>query len=260
MARALDLSPEKRFPSCVALLEALDRAGTRAGGSQSRQRRGRPVGSSRVMAELMAEAAGTAVMLDPDTWLTGPEGDAILRSRFAASLPGINTAHAFEGFRKHWHGQVMRGGKDSLTLLIGMPTQFWKRLFGRPPGLIVDLHWVRARPPAVPLPEITVHIRASDKGIRSQVSLLRQIGPVLLESLRAHLPGASRTPAAGTPSCGPAPSRHRFLLPDGHVTDTIMAHGKDVSLTGMGLYMPCVVPGSEIQLSVIPPPGQRRCT
>lgn len=201
------------------------------------------------MAELVAEAAGTAVTLDPDSWLTGPEGDAILRSRFAASLPGINTAQAFEGFRKQWHGQVIRGGKDSLTLLIGMPTQFWKRLFGRPPGLVVDLHWVRARPPVVPLPEITVHIRASDKGMRSQVSLLRQIAPVLLESLRAYLRGhperrvQERKLWTGSVEAS-------FLLPDGHLTESIKAHGKDVSLTGMGLYMPCVVPGSEIQLSL----------
>jgi serine/threonine protein kinase len=260
VARALDSNPEKRFASCLELLDALDNAGPGGGGSSiclpayspSGSQSGVNIGlngSTRVMAELMAEAMEPSVVLDPDTWLTGPDGEAVLRSRFAASLPSHNTAQAFEGFRKRWNAQVTRGDKDSLTLLIGMPTRFWKRLFARPPGLFMDLHWVPARPPGVPLPEITVYIRAADKGARSQVSLLRQIGPALMESLRAYLQEhperrlQERRLWTGSVKAS-------FLLPNGTFSETVIAHGKDVSLTGMGLYLPCVVPGSDVQLCV----------
>ena len=245
LARALDVNPEKRFPSCVALFEALDQMGTDSAA-------GLVVGlsgSNRIMAELMAEASSASTVLEAETWLNCPDGEVVLRSRFSASLPGTNTSNAFEEFRKQWNGHIVRNGKDGLTLAIGMPTQFWKRLFGRPPGLIVDLQWVRARPPVVPLPEITVHIRRADKGSRSNTSLLRQIGPVILESLRAYLHKhperriQERRLWTGSVEAS-------FMLPDGGVGETVVAHGKDVSLTGMGLYLPCVVPGSDIQLSV----------
>jgi len=202
----------------------------------------------RVMAELLAEAVEPSVVLDPAVWLTSPDGEAVLRSRFAASLPGFNTAQAVEGFRQRWNGQVTRCDQDSLTLAIGVPTRFWKRLFAGPPGLLMDLHWVRARPPAVPLPEVTVHIRAADRWARSQVSLLRQIGPALLESFRAYLQEHPERRVQER-RLWTGPVNASFLLPDGQVSDRVLTHGKDVSLTGMGLYIPSVVPCSDIQLS-----------
>jgi serine/threonine protein kinase len=245
LARALDVNPEKRFPSCVAMFEALDRIEAEAAAALVVGL----TGSNRIMAELVAEASAASVVLEPETWLNCPDGEVVLRSRFAASLPGTNTSKAFEEFRKQWNGQILSNSKDGLTLAIGMPTQFWKRLFGRPPGLIVDLQWVRARPPVVPLPEITVHIRGADKGSRSNTSLLRQIGPAVLESLRAYLhKHPERRVQERRLWTGSVEAS--FLLPDGQYSDTVVAHGKDVSLTGMGLYLPCVVPGSDIKLSV----------
>jgi PilZ domain len=85
--------------------------------------------------------------------------------------------------------------------------------------------------------------------MRSQVSLLRQIGPVILESLRALVQthperrGQERRQWTGSVEA-------TFLLPDGNLTNPIIAHGKDISMTGMGLYIPCVVPGSDVQLGV----------
>jgi serine/threonine protein kinase len=255
IARALDADPEKRFTSCIALLEALEDAGYNAGpGGADTEHEGKPAkaGPHPIVAELLANAANRPAVTEPETWLTTPEGEPVLRSRFAASLPPSGAHIRFEGFRKQWNGEVERSSADSLLLRIGMPTQFWKRLFGRSPGLLVEITWTRPRPPAVPVPEVTVHIKSADKGGRANLSLLKQLGPVLLENLRSQLQGhperrmQERRVWTETVEAS-------FLLADGQRSEPITCHGKDISLTGMGLYLPCTVPGTDVQLNLTSP-------
>ena len=230
------------------MINALDQAGSGRSGGSIQPMEESP--SRSILAELMAEAGSRVNLPEPATWLTMPDGEQVLRSRFSATQLPSPTEGGMEEFRKEWNGLLLRTGKNALVFQINAPTAFWKRLFSRPPAVQVEVQWARSRPPTVPLPEVTVHIRSLEKGCAADLALLRQLGSRLLESLRTLMQGH---PERRTQErrLWTRPVQATFLLPDGQVSEPVECFGKDVSLNGMGLYLPCVVPGPEVQVSFL---------
>jgi hypothetical protein len=201
-----------------------------------------------VLAQLLARAAQEAPPVEPPVWLTGLNNEPILQTRFHSSLPPQGAEAKFEGFRSQWHAQLTQSTENSLTYCVGLPTRFWQRWFGRPPGLVVEISWTRARPPAQPHSRVLVRVRTNDDG-RNGNSLVKEIGPVLLECIEAQLNGqAERRREERVVWAHPVSAS--FLMPDGSRSATIEGLGKDISSHGMGLYLPCVLPGSRLDLSL----------
>jgi serine/threonine protein kinase len=258
VARALSPNPDQRFASCTELLCALEEAlpGLRITHPSAHieaapatfQPQANAGSANAVVAQLLARAAQELPPPEPPSWLTGPHGEPILQCRFHASLPPQGAEAKFEGFRRQWNAQLTQSSENSLTYYLGMPTRFWQRWFGRPPGLIVDICWARARPPLQPLPQASVRIRANDDGRHGQ-SLLKEIGPALLDSIQAQLHGHSERRRAERVLWA-HPVQASFVMPDGQRSETIEGQGKDISLTGMGLYLPRVLPGARLDLSL----------
>ncbi len=244
LARALQVDPGKRFASCRALLEALDQDDS---GPVVAPPGAESLSPARtILAELLAEADGRAA------WVTGPGGESILQYRFSCPAGSSGTQRGLEAFRRQWRVQLVRTGKETLRFRVRGPATLWQRLMRRTPGIQVEVQWAPARPPTVPLPEILVQIRGRKKGCLGDLALARQIGPRLLESLRGHLLGH---PERRTQErrLWTQPVQAAFVLPDGQFSHPIECFGKDVSLNGMGLYLPCAALSSEIEVTFTTP-------
>jgi serine/threonine protein kinase len=249
LARALDADPARRFGACTELVDALEEVGGRPASEAAGPDPLAGTGSGALVAELLIEASG-GTLDRPELWAPTSGGASSLRCRFAARLPAAGARARFEGFRRQWNAQVVAEGEGLLTFEVSLPGRFWQRWLGGTPRLLVETRW--ARPDSAALPQVSVCIRAADKGARVDDGLVRQVGPLLLDSLRSQLEAAPERRGRQRLAWG-HPVRASFLLTDARWSEPINAQGKDLSLTGMGLYLPGVPPGSEVALDLTTP-------
>jgi hypothetical protein len=114
---------------------------------------------------------------------------------------------------------------------------FWERLTGRQVGLAIE---VRATPPARPgqkLSEVAVLIRPFGCGRARAVRLLEETGPVLLQSLRAHLLAQPEQRAQERLRWN-ARLRVHPVAAGLRAADGIDCLGKDISARGIGFFLP----------------------
>jgi hypothetical protein len=167
-------------------------------------------------------------------------------------LPQQNPRAGFETFRRQWNAQVVRETENSMVFQVPLPGGFWKRWLEGGRGLLVEVRWSRPRPASTALPELSVRIRCPDKKKRPDESLVREVGPLLLDSLRSQLEAyPERRTQERVP--WPHPVRATFVLAEDTPSETIEGRGKDISLGGMGLYLPRAPAGSQIQLDLQTP-------
>ena len=206
-------------------------------------------------AELKAllEAATKAVPPnEPERWITTAEEGDVLECRFPASLPPTGPPINFERFREKWNGKVLATDDDSALFEVGTAQKFWKRLLGRPTPVYVEVRWSRPRPPAVGIPGVMMRIRLAQKGDKRGEATLHQLAPLLVESLRTQLQGGSERrreqrvlwvqPVAAT-----------FLLSNGDASGTVDGQSRDLTAAGMGLYLPRILPGTQVSLRLTDP-------
>src|SRR5262249_11972147 len=102
------------------------------------------------------------------------------------------------------------------------------------------------------LPELSVHVRCSDKKNKAEQLLVSDVGPLVLDSLRTHLEAyPERRTQERVP--WPHPIRATFLLAGNTSSETVEGKGKDLSLGGLGLYLPRAFAGSQVQLEFVRP-------
>ena len=245
LARALDIDPGQRFATCTELLSALE--GARSPDSDPLFQSEDLAGASALVAELIVEAKGS--LPETERWAAAPAVTGVLQARFPARLPPQNARAGFETFRRQWNAQVLREAENSMLFQVPFPGHFWKRWLDRGRGLLVEVRWTRPRPTSSALPELSVRIRWPDKKKRLDESLIREVGPLLLDSLRSQLEAYPERRIQERVAW-PHPVRATFLLADNTCGETIDGKGKDISLGGMGLYLPRAPAGSQIQLEL----------
>src|SRR5262249_55935705 len=81
--------------------------------------------------------------------------------------------------------------------------------------------------------------------------LLKELGPVVFDSLRRQLQGGHERRGAGR-GVWAKPVTATFILNDGQPSEPIECQGKDLSLAGMGLYLPCALAGEDVRLELAP--------
>jgi serine/threonine protein kinase len=256
VARALDLDPARRFASCGEFLDAVRGATREARATLENFQLPQPGSLSEMpveplarLAQLIAEAAAEAVA-SPPVWLSGADGP-VLQARFAASMPPSGGLAKFEGFRKQWSAQLLRGDDGSAIFQVGQTGNFWQRWRGVRANLLVEITWSRPRPPEIPLPEVIIHVRPVARDARAGEALVRELGPPLVDSLRKHLVGHHERRSRERVVWA-RPVRATFLSADGRPSEPIECLGKDLSLTGMGLYLPCALAGADVRLDLTP--------
>jgi serine/threonine protein kinase len=256
VARALETEPEKRFGSCVEFIQALRTAGARAGHSVTAAVED-PVRTARreQLVQLIEDARqwlrlnGTSA--EPGESPPSEEGE-VLEKRFMAVLPPEGALKKFDGFRQQWDARLVEGGDTFAIFHVSERSRSWLRWPGKAAALKVEIGWTKVNASTRKTPEVLVRVMARVPDCQASAALLVQLGPLLLESLQAHLLGS--------------PDRRngeRILWPHSVAVCCIVAgrprgaaiacHGKDLSVTGMGLYMPSALPSSQVQLSLQPP-------
>jgi hypothetical protein len=182
-------------------------------------------------------------------WGQTPAGALQLQHHFAARLPATGARTSFEGFRRQWNAQVLAEADNALQLQVRLPGSFWQRWLGGLTTLAVDLRW--AQPEGTAGADLAVRIAAAER-CKVDDDLLRQVAPLLLDTLRTQLEahperrGRKRLPWTH-------PVRATFQVDGDQWSEPIDGEGKDISLTGMGLYLPRVLPGPQVRLDFTTP-------
>lgn len=256
MAQALDPDPAKRFPSCMALIEALkgkpNSFGSRtATATLSVPEPVRPVLLAvaaavqlpplppirPVLKDLVAAAAGAMQVHEQGSmrYLLYP-GERMIH-KCAAALHADVAKLKMEGFRQEWKAKALGGdGQCHFALLVNAPTSFWQRCLGREPGLQIEVRLQRGTF-GVGLSEIFIQLQPAHCDKDTAIQLLEESGPVLLASLRTYLQ--------------PIPERRaeprivyehqlelRPVLSNKTLGEPLVALSKDVSMGGMRLWLP----------------------
>ncbi|MGH7226328.1 MAG: PilZ domain-containing protein, partial [Gemmataceae bacterium] len=100
------------------------------------------------------------------------------------------------------------------------------------------------------LPVLSVRIRHPDKNAKTDDGLLKEVGPLLLDSLRSQLEAyPERRMQERVP--WPHPLRAAFLQEDGQVGETHDGKGKDISLGGVGLYLPRAPVAARVRVELV---------
>lgn len=243
LARALDIDPSQRFATCTELIAALEGDSAAVVEGQA--------GASAIVAELIVEAKGSLPTAETERWTQGRNGAGILQGRFPARLPTANAKAGFETFRRQWNAQIVRETENGMVFQVPLPGGFWKRWLGSAPGLTVEVRWTHPRPGSATLPELSVRIRAEKKESSDQ-NLTHEVGPLILDSLRSQLEAYPERRTQERVSW-PHPVRAAFLSDDNVRGEMLDGKGKDISLGGMGVYLPRAPVGARIELELLPP-------
>jgi serine/threonine protein kinase len=265
LARALDPDPDRRFPSCVELIDALSRPtehwATAVETPAPTLVEARPplpeppwadwgACHEQVLAAIIKAAAGS--------WHIQKSGPLHLRLRPGELLehhchtrgPSALMAYKLESFCTQWQTRLEPCGEGRFTFRLATLTGFWQRWLGRQPGLRVTVQ-LTPSPSAPGLTEI--HVQMAPSGCRPAegAQLLRDFGPVVLESLRAALlVGPERRAEERLPWHAPVQVLPVFHA--GQVGEAIACQAKDISPSGIGLSVPHPLPTARVLIELPP--------
>jgi serine/threonine protein kinase len=256
LLRALHADPDRRFPTCVALLDALEAA---ANGPQSAARHSTRVLTltaahraaeeaprltpGRVVEELVAQCARGADVRD-----FGPlryrlrNGHRIEHQCCARLVPGTAKLK-LEGFREQWAAEVKTKEATFYAYRVRVPGSLWQRCLGGTPHLEVQ---VRLLPPLSAASEFTpISITVEPVGCTAEKGkyYLEKVGPQMLQSARHCL----QAEPAGGQERHPfeAPVQYHPLGAGGQPGEPVAAKARALSRVGMGLVLPTAPPNQE---------------
>ncbi len=275
LARALDPDPHRRWPSCRALVRALE--GRREDPDGAGQKRGNPFDAmlkgaahaalplpagaaldnlDQLLQDLLATAGAKEEAAQkpaaPLLW----ESEDVLRHTFTAGLPLGSARLKLESFAQQWSAQLLREDEQGCVFHVELPSNFWQQWLGRPPGLEVKVKLTRVHPLSATPIEVAVQVWPCRCGKKRSLQLLQEKGAQILDSLRVHLLVNSKKRLQERLHW-PHLVRVRLLHADGQPGEEIECRGKDISLSGIGFYLPRELPTSEILLAL--PSAPRPC-
>ncbi len=256
ISRALLAEPEKRFPSCQALLDALDEGARATVGRRPTASLLAPVIATRarprfaseplpapieVVIHMLDQAAGSMRLQQTEALRYVLEPGSLLRHSCGAHLSPTLARQKLDGFRKHWGAELIQESRCAFVLHVPLAGSFWQRCLGRQPAAEIQL---RLEPPSgenETLTAVHVEVRPIRCDPDQASAFLTKAAPQLLQSLRTFLHVESERRRNG---------RLAFVHPVGlfpvlaeTVGEVAVCQGRDLSLSGVGLLAPSVPPG-----------------
>ncbi len=230
VARALSPDPQRRWPSCVELVLALEKAG--APGTMAVPGPAAPTKRSALPPRRASEAEA-------------------LQTRFGTTLTAEVIRERLVGFREHWKGKTVSADARSLLFHMQAPQSFWQRWTGLSPTLEVHVQVVEPRSP-VPFKvqartTVRVDVRPLNGSAGQGNEALAVVGPLIVESVRKHLQ-VNLHGRAEERLLWNYPLEVRCVHEDGSVGAPLACHGKDVSLNGIGFYLPGELASKNVRL------------
>ncbi len=235
IAKALSPDPGKRWDSVLDLFEALESTTTPVDA---------PLQPSTTPTRILP-ATGTRRL--PIT----KASELVQTTRFGTSLTATTIGQRLEGFRQQWSAEIV--ASEALAFVYQMPTpqSFWQRWTGKQPAIEIRL---QITPPDMTAPdgvqlrtELRMDLHPHDCSKEQSGDLLKVVGPLLVESMRAHLQVNPRGRAQER-IVWHHPVQLCSMLPDGTQGPPIECQGKDLSLNGIGFYLPGKLPSSQVML------------
>jgi serine/threonine protein kinase len=260
LLQALHADSDRRFPTCVALIDALEAAGL---GPQSLARTSTRVTRltahdivaprltpGRLVEELVAQCGRGADVRDFGPLRYRLRNGARIEHQCCARLVPGTVKLKLEGFREQWGAELKAQQTTLFTFMVRVPGSLWQRCLGNTPHLEVR---VRLLPPLsepsalTPLSIIVEPVGcAAEKGAHH----LQKLGPQLLQSVRHCL----QAEAAG------GQERHPFEVPvlfhpsgaGGQPGKPLAAQARELSRVGMSLVLPNRPPHPECLIQLRP--------
>jgi hypothetical protein len=173
--------------------------------------------------------------------------ESILQTRFGTVLSADQIRLRLDGFCEQWKGIALHQDAGEFVYRLRTPQSLWQRWTGRHPGLEVRIHLTTPPPSARVSTEVGVEIRPEGGSRDQSGERLKVIGPLLVDSVRGFLQVNAR---------GRTEERLAWHHPlrvcpvdaEGGVGDPIDCQGKDISLNGIGFYLPGELPTTQILL------------
>jgi serine/threonine protein kinase len=266
ITRALDTDARKRWCTCRDLMDALegectgpsrisnfaadqftalvrtaspvnpqvDRDGAAASASALKE----------ILAQLIHSAGGEVNAADEQAPALSEDGQT-LRHKFTAGLPLGDARLKLDGVREQVYGQLIQDADQRFAFHVNATANFWQQLTGRLPGLEVAVTLNRQHPLALTPIEVKVEVAAYRCAKKRGRQLLEEVGVSLLERVRSALLVNSEKRV-----------QDRLLWPhnvevipvyaDGTTGEAVPCRGKDLSMGGIGFYLPHQLDTTEI--------------
>jgi serine/threonine protein kinase len=240
IARALHPSPLQRWCSSVDMIAALVAAGPSGDIQQTRNDSG------------VTGRAAPGPGIGKSTTKSSPPPSPVMQARFCSSLTAAVIRQRLEGFREQWNGETLNSEPRRLVFDMQTPQTIWQRWRGKKqPGLEVELNIgnpeTEAPEGVQTRTEVSMDLRPRDCTREQSTELFGAFGPLLVESVRTHLRHSG---------CGRSQDRVAWHHPlqlcsieaDGSHGSLVECQGKDISLGGIGFYLPGQLPSSHVLL------------
>jgi hypothetical protein len=152
------------------------------------------------------------------------------------------------GYCEHWQATVWQRAEESIVLRLHDAGGLWQRFVGRQGGLEIHVQLPPRPQEDAVLSEVRVRIHPFGSGRAQRPDLLTNLGPVLLDSLRAFL-HASDQRARGRIRLAQL-VRVFPVLAQGRIGTMLSAEGKDLSPDGLGLILRQALPTEQLYVSL----------
>jgi serine/threonine protein kinase len=276
IARALAVDPAGRWPSCRAMVSALDgvpvdepqnseedsdRFAALLAASRAGPITAAPVASQQnldgLIAELLSSLGGERAQAAAQEAPTLSAAGNLLQHKFQAGLPLGSARLKLEAFSQIWYAPLVHEDEHGCVFHLNLPTNFWKQWLARQPGLEIRVHMARVHALSATPIDINVEVRPVRCNKKRGSQLLQEMGLTLIDSIRSQLLIGSEKRMQDR-LLWPHPVKVCPLFADGTRGETIECPGKDISQTGIGFYLPEELETSEVLIhlpNAIHPPA-----
>jgi hypothetical protein len=207
----------------------------------------------KVLGKILAKQSGEAPN-DPASNPPTLSGDnEVIRYRFRVGLPMGPARVRLESFCAQCFGQMIREDDRGCGFTVPLPRNSWSLWSGRQPALEIQVTMDRLDPVAATPIEVSTLVRAMGCGEQGPAKLLQEMGLPLLDSLRNHLMVKSKNRAQERFPWTQSIKVYPFY-PDGKKGEAIQCQGKDITLSGIGFYLPCELYASEVLIDLASSP------
>ncbi len=269
LLKALSAEPDNRYATCSEFVAALEAAKT-ASRRVPRVNPGNPaipiaveepvssvhlannvaLSIEKILSEVLAVPEGGEQEVHEYRsfrYLLKP-GQGIEHHCFARVIPGTLNMK-LQAFCQQWNTKFTAKDEQTLVCFLAFSGNLWQRAVGKVPGLELTLRLQPTRNPGATLTNLMVSLVPVHCGPPKSDQILREYGPELIHRLRHYLQvntdrrGAERFPYQQTVQVIPCQNGTE-------VGEPLLGQTKDISSTGLGVFLPSRPPTPEVYVQI----------